>query len=185
MTLLINCCARQESRTNRLVRALLKKLGSYEELRLYDEPLLPLNEERLLRRDALLARKEYGADMFRYARQFAAAECIVIAAPLWDLSVPAMLKIYLENIYVTGIMTKYDDSGRSVGLCRARKLYFVSTSGGPYDSRYGFDYLKSMATECFGIPEVQLIRAENLDIAGSNPEDTLQAAIAAYGLSEK
>ena len=185
MTLLINCCARQESRTNRLVRALLKKLGSYEELRLYDEPLLPLNEERLLRRDALLARKEYGADMFRYARQFAAAEYIVIAAPLWDLSFPAMLKIYLENIYVTGIVTKYDDSGRSVGLCRARKLHFVSTSGGPYDSRYGFDYLKSMATECFGIPEVQLIRAENLDIAGSNPEDTLQAAIAAYGLSEK
>ena len=57
MTLLINCCARQESRTNRLARALLKKLGSYEELRLYDEPLLPLNEESLLRRDALLARK--------------------------------------------------------------------------------------------------------------------------------
>ena len=49
--------------------------------------------------------------MFRYARQFAAADKIVIAAPLWDLSFPAQLKVYLENIYVTGIVTKYSDAG--------------------------------------------------------------------------
>ena len=36
MTLYINCCPRRESRTDRLARALLAKLGDYEELRLYD-----------------------------------------------------------------------------------------------------------------------------------------------------
>ena len=39
MTLYINCCPRMNSRTDRLARALLKKLGEYEELRLYDEPI--------------------------------------------------------------------------------------------------------------------------------------------------
>ena len=33
MTLYINCCPRINSRTDRLARALLKKLGEYEELR--------------------------------------------------------------------------------------------------------------------------------------------------------
>lgn len=42
MTLFINCCPRGESRTERLARALLRTLGEYEELRLYDEPLHPL-----------------------------------------------------------------------------------------------------------------------------------------------
>ena len=43
MTLYINACARPGSRTDRLARALLATLGDYEELRLYDLPLLPLN----------------------------------------------------------------------------------------------------------------------------------------------
>ena len=65
MILYINCCARRDSRTDRLARALLEKLGDYEELRLYEEPLRPLEAEDLARRDELLARKDYGNEMFR------------------------------------------------------------------------------------------------------------------------
>ena len=105
MMLFVNCCPRGESRTEKLARALLKALGEHEELRLYDEPLHPLGRADIAKRDALLAEKKYDDEMFRYARQFAAADRIVIAAPLWDLSFPAQLKVYLENIYVTGIVT--------------------------------------------------------------------------------
>ncbi len=125
MTLFINCCAREDSRTERLARALLKTLGEYEELRLYDEPLHPLGRADIAKRDALLARKKYDDEMFRYARQFAAADRIVIAAPLWDLSFPAQLKVYLENIYVTGIVTKYSDAG-SPSACAARASFPTS-----------------------------------------------------------
>ena len=82
MTLFINCCPRGESRTEKLARALLKALGEYEELRLYDEPLHPLGRADIAKRDALLAEKKYDDEMFCYARQFAAADRIVIAAPL-------------------------------------------------------------------------------------------------------
>ena len=64
-----------------------------------------------------------------------------------------------------------------MGLCRGEKLYYVSTSGGPFDGRYGYEYLKSIATECFGIPSVQLVTAEGLDIWGNDPEAILQRAI--------
>ena len=121
MTLFINCCPRGESRTEKLARALLKALGEYEELRLYDEPLHPLGGADIAKRDALLEEKKYDDEMFRYARQFAAADRIVIAAPLWDLSFPAQLKVYLENIYVTGIVTEYSEAGKPVGLCRANE----------------------------------------------------------------
>lgn len=145
MTLFINCCPRGESRTEKLARALLKALGEYEELRLYDEPLHPLGRADIAKCDALLAEKKYDDEMFRYARQFAAADRIVIAAPLWDLSFPAQLKVYLENIYVTGIVTKYSEAGKPVGLCRANELYYVTTSGGPFDGRFGYDYWKTIA----------------------------------------
>ena len=63
MTLFINCCPRGESRTERLARALLKALGEYEELRLYDEPLHPLGYADIAKRDALLAEKKYDDEM--------------------------------------------------------------------------------------------------------------------------
>ena len=165
MTLFINCCPRGESRTERLARVLLKALGEYEELRLYDEPLHPLGRADIAKRDALLAEKKYDDEMFRYARQFAAADRIVIAAPLWDLSFPAQLKVYLENIYVTGIVTKYSEAGEPVGLCRASELYYVTTS----------------AQDCFGIPTVKLLEAENLDIVGADAEKIVDDAIKVYG----
>ena len=52
MTLYINCCPRMNSRTDRLARALLKKLGEYEELRLYDEPIRAMDPQRLPHREA-------------------------------------------------------------------------------------------------------------------------------------
>ena len=137
----INCCPRKESRTKRLADALLKKLGNYEELKLYHEKILPLNEERLEHRTALIEKGKYDDECFKYAKQFADADIIVISAPFWDLSFPAILKVYIENIYITGIVSRYSDDGSPLGLCKAKKLYFVTTAGGPFDERFGYDYI--------------------------------------------
>ena len=64
-----------------------------------------------------------------------------------------------------------------MGVGRGEKLDDVSTAGGLFDGRYGYEYLKSIATECFGIPSVQLGTAEGLDIWGNDPEAILQRAI--------
>ena len=79
-------------------------------------------------------------------------------------------------------MSKYDEHGRPKGLCRARKLYYVTTAGGGYDGRYSFDYIKSLSMDYFGICDVRLIKAEMLDIKGNNPEEILDKAVAHYGL---
>lgn len=182
MTLYINCCPRSSSRTARLAEKLLKKLGEYEEIDPETEGLVPLNEERLNYRTDLIGKDDYSDDIFRYAKQFAAADTIVIAAPYWDLSFPAELKTYIENIYVTGIVSRYGSDGKPEGLCRAKALYYVTTAGGYYDERYSFDYIKDLAENYFGIKKAVLIKAEMLDIVGNDPEKILAECIEHYHL---
>ena len=150
---------RAESRTDRIARALLAKLGGdCAELNLEREGLKPLDRETLDRRTACIEAGEYGDPMFRYAEQFAQADQIVIAAPNWDMSFPSSLKVYIENIYVTGIVSRYGSDGRPQGLCRGRKLYYVTTSGGPFIPDFGWEYLRRLALECFGIQEAEVER---------------------------
>ena len=178
MTLYINCCVREESRTERLAKAVLRKLaGEFTELNLYEENLKPLDRDTLNKRTALIEQGDYSDPMFDYAKQFANADTIIIAAPYWDLSCPAMLKIYIENIYVTGIVSAYDENGMPVGLCKAKELTYVTTAGGPYDPTYSSGYIESLAKNFFGIPETHLVKAEMLDIIGNDAEELLNREI--------
>lgn len=178
MVLYINSCVRKASRTDFLARKLLARLGEYEEIKLSDENLKPLSEEKLQRRTELISKGNYSDEMFRYAKQFASADTIVISAPFWDLSFPSALKVYFENIYVIGVVSEYNESGFPVGLCKAKKLYYVTTAGGPYIPAFGFDYVRDMSKICFGIDSVELISAENLDIIGADADEIIGKAAA-------
>ena len=115
--------------------------------------------------------------MFDLARQFAAAEEIVIAAPYWDLSFPASLKQYLEQINVVGIAFRYTQEGLPESLCRAKRLYYVTTAGGNYvPEEFGYGYVKALAQGYYGIPDVRLVKATGLDIVGADAEDIMRAA---------
>ena len=179
MNLFINSCVRDCSRTERIARALLEKLGGgYTELKLETADFAPLTGETLARRTALIDAGDYADPMFDAAKQFAAADVIVIAAPFWDYSFPALLKNYLENIYVTGIVSRYGPDGIPVGLCSAKKLYYVTTAGGPYVPDFSYNCVKALAQMAFGIPETELIAAEMLDVDGFDAEQIVADTIA-------
>ena len=178
MFLYTSRCARGESRAGSLDGAVLDELGGdFTELKLYGENLKPLDSEMLNKRTALIEQGDYSDQMFDYAKQFAGADTIVIAAPYWDLSFPATLKTYIENIYVTGIVSAYNESGMPVGLCNAKELYYVTTAGGPYDPTYSYGYIESLAKNFFGIPTTHLVKAEMLDIVGNDAEEILRRKI--------
>ena len=181
MVLYINACVRNESRTDRIARALLGKItDKYDEIKLSEIHLQPLSEEELNKRTAYIKKGEYSNPMFAPAKQFADAGIIVIAAPYWDMSFPASLKVYLENIYVTGIVSEYDPDGKPHGLCKAKRLYYVTTSGGPYVPNFSYDYIKNLAYECFGIKDTELIKAEMLDVVGFDAEEIVEKIINEY-----
>jgi len=81
--------------------------------------LEPQYPEVLARRDALAAAGKLDDPLFADAWQFARADRIVLAAPFWELSFPAILRIYLERVSMRDITFGYKESGL-VGRCRAR-----------------------------------------------------------------
>ena len=176
--LYINACVRKDSRTNELAQYALNKLqGNIEEINLDFEKITPLYREQLELRDSLIKDKNDNHPMFKYAKQFASADIILISAPYWDLSFPAILKTYIENINVSGITFSYSEKGYPVSLCKAKKLIYVATSGGPIISDdFGFGYIKSLAENFYGINDINYIKAEGLDIYGANIQEILENA---------
>ena len=179
MVLFINACARPQSRTFSLAERVVKKIGgSVEVLDLYDEDIAPLDHETLEKRDKAVQNSDFSDSMFRFARQFSDADEIVIAAPYWDLSFPAALKQYFEQINVSGITFKYTAAGFPVGLCRAEKLYYITTAGGNFfPEEYGYGYVKALAQNFYGIKDVELIKAKGLDIEGADEEKILHSCM--------
>jgi len=178
MILFINACVREQSRTKHLADYLLTKLdGAVEEVRLTDIEFPVVNNSFLEKRNHLIEDEAFNDPMFALARQFARAEQIVIAAPYWDLSFPASLKQYFEQINVLGITFIYTPEGFPKALCNAKKLYYVTTAGGSLiPEEYGFGYVKSLASNFYGIPEILQFQATGLDITGADVEDILRRA---------
>jgi FMN-dependent NADH-azoreductase len=142
------------------------------ELRLRDCQFPVVDESFLSKRDCLIGEGKMGDPMFELARQFASADEIVIAAPFWDLSFPAALKQYLEQINVIGITFRYNAQGIPEGLCSAKRLYYVTTAGGDFfPEEYGFGYVKALAQGFYGIRDVELIKATGLDTEGAPVEE--------------
>lgn len=176
--LFINACVRTESRTRQLTEKLLLKLNRpYEEVRLHEIAFPVADEDFLNMRERLIAEHDFENPLFDLARQFSESEIIVIAAPYWDLSFPAALKQYFEQINVVGITFKYTEDGIPVGLCKARRLYYVTTAGGSYvPEEFGFGYIKALSQGFYGIQEVRKIEAAGLDLVGADVSAIMRAA---------
>ncbi|MBR6425278.1 MAG: NAD(P)H-dependent oxidoreductase, partial [Oscillospiraceae bacterium] len=85
------------------------------------------------------------------------------------------LKQYLEQINVVGITFHYTPEGVPEGLCRARKLFYVTTAGGDFaPESFGFGYVKALAQSFYGIRNTELIQATGLDLVGADPETILR-----------
>lgn len=177
--LFINACVRPMSRTLILAQEVLSKLqGAVEEVNLEQADIRPLNWEYLQERDEHVSNHDFTAPMFKYARQFVAADEIVIAAPYWDLAFPATVRTYFEAVTVSGLSFMYTPQGCPTGLCRAKRIVYVTTAGGAIANyNLGYDYIKALAQTFYGIPAVICYMAENLDIVGADVDAIIQKAI--------
>ena len=181
MILFINGCVREGSRTLELAQAVLsKETDDIQEVKLYEDGPDGLTWETLQERERLLQQGQLDAGMLRWARQFAVADTIVVAAPYWDLLFPAKVRDYLEAVTVSGVTFRYGNNGVPQGLCRAKRLIYVTTAGGPIFQNFGFSYVEALAKGFYGIQDVRLVKAEGLDIWGADPKAILEQAKRAY-----
>ena len=172
--LFIDGCVSQRgpaSRTRALAEAFLSAFreshpgAEVETVTLEALDLKPFLPAALNQRDELASVGAFGAPVFDLARQFQAADKIIAAAPFWDLSFPAILKIYIENVCVEGITFACDEEGLH-GSCKASRMVFLTTRGAVYGGsplEQGSRYLEAMA-RFFGIPAYSCIAAVGMDL---------------------
>ena len=168
--LLIDCCIRRNaSRTAKLLDAFAEALAEDIEkdiLILEEENLSCLTGAYFEQRQRLLEEGWLDHPRFRYAHQFAEADLVCIAAPFWDLSFPALLKVYIEQISVDGI-TFSSTHGGLHGICKGTDLVFLTTRGGIYTNdpmEMGSRYLDALHT-FFGFDRYHCIAVDGMDMS--------------------
>ena len=183
--LFIDCIMRGHSRTHLLSDAFFDGLNrdrfQVHTLKLDELDLRSLTKDFYAERDELLAAQELDHPRFQWARLFAASDLIVIAAPFWDLSFPAILKVFIENICVEGITFRSDETGLH-GLCRADRLVYLTTRGGFIETGSPLEqatpYLKALS-QLLGYGKVITVAACGMDVQGYDVKNALRQAMAA------
>ncbi|MEI2391873.1 FMN-dependent NADH-azoreductase [Priestia megaterium] len=99
-----------------------------------------------------------------YLEQFVEADKIVIAFPLWNFTVPAVLHTYFDYLNQAGKTFKYTPEG-PVGLLGDKKVMLLNARGGVYsegpaaDVEMAVKYVSSVL-QFFGIADVNSVIIE-------------------------
>ncbi len=178
--LYLDACIRgEESRTRRIAQPLVEKLAET-----YQVETLCMNELELsiVKQDLLRRRNSGDIDpmVMAWAESVRDADRIVIAAPFWDMSIPAALKNFLELCSIFDVTFKSDDK-TCYGNCKAEKLLFITTRGmdiATGDEReQASSYLKALSW-LWGIGPLQVVAAQNMDYSTpAEIEQRIESAI--------
>jgi FMN-dependent NADH-azoreductase len=120
------------------------------------QALLSKPEGRTLEQQAVVAYSDELIDELR------SADVIVLAAPMYNFSVPSTLRAYLDHVARAGETFRYTANGPE-GLLKGKKAYVVVTRGGVYPEAADTQtpYLRQILG-FMGITDVEFIHAEGL-----------------------
>lgn len=107
------------------------------------------------------------------------ADVVVIGAPIYNFSIPAKLKAWIDMIARARLSFRYTENGPE-GLLKDKKAYIVVATGGvPVGSPVDFatPYLRH-ALSFVGITDVEIIAAEKLNTQADDAMDAARARIA-------
>ena len=173
----INACVRQtDSRTLRIAEPIVEALSARYQITRYNLPDMdidPLNPDLYAGR----SRGEIPAWAVEAASSLAKADRILIAAPFWDMSFPAVLKCFFEQTSLFDIT--FTDNGKNcVGLCQAPKVLYITTRGMdiPTGSEWeqATPYIRAIG-RLWNLGPLTTIDARNMDYS---TEDEIEGKIA-------
>jgi FMN-dependent NADH-azoreductase len=125
----------------------------------------------------LLAAKQKAMDALT------AADVVVFAFPLWNLTIPAVLQTFVDYVYSVGYMFKYNAEGQMEQLMTDKKYVVLNARGGYYSSpeaqplEMSVNYIKNVFS---GIAGMELL--EEVVIEGHNAEQNRAEEIISEGL---
>lgn len=111
-------------------------------------------------------------------QEFLDADAVVIAAPMYNFSVPSQLKAWIDRIAVAGKTFRYTEAGPE-GLCGGKKVIVVSTSGGLHVGQptgVGHEDFLSVFLGFIGITDIEFVRAHGLAYGDEHRSNAMSAA---------
>ncbi len=114
-----------------------------------------------------------------------AADIVVLAFPLWNLTIPAKLQTFVDYVYEAGFTFKYDENGQAVQLMKDKKAVILSARGGDYSSpeaapmEMAVTYVKNVFGGVFGMEII-----DEVIIEGHNAAPDQAETIIAQGLEK-
>jgi FMN-dependent NADH-azoreductase len=133
----------------------------------------------------LTARVLSGQDASAAARgqqtleDFLAAEVIVIGVPMYNFSVPSTLKAWIDRIAVAGKTFRYGANGAE-GLAGGKRVILAIAQGGVHAAGGASDFQESYLRFLFGflgIDDVEVVRAQGVNLSGEHRSRALAAAL--------
>ncbi|MEB2302539.1 FMN-dependent NADH-azoreductase [Lysinibacillus xylanilyticus] len=124
----------------------------------------------------LLAAKQKAMDALT------AADVVVFAFPLWNLTIPAKLQTFIDYVFQAGYTFKYNENGQLEGLMTDKKAVILNARGGYYSSpeaqpmEMSVNYIKNVV----GMFGMEII--EEVIIEGHNASQDKAQEIIANGL---
>lgn len=180
----IDACVRQsDSRTLRIAEPIVAALSKRYEIIRYDLPdmdIVPLNPRLFSERGA----GEIPQWAMDAAKAIADADRIVIAAPFWDMSFPAVLKCFFEQTSLFDVT--FTDTGKTCqGLCKAPKVLYITTRGMDISTgdprEQATPYLKALGA-LWNFGKLTTIAAQNMDYSAPGVIESKIAACIDGGL---
>lgn len=113
--------------------------------------------------------------------QFINADKYVIVTPIWNFTIPAVMKAYLDTVCVAGKTFKYTENG-PVGLLQGKKVIHVQASGGFFSEEpgknldFGTNYIRTIMN-FIGITDYETIYVEGMNQFPERAESFLDKAI--------
>lgn len=173
--LLINSSARQQdSVTRRFANSIISSLQeTYSEVELTERDVskgIPYINEQWVnanftdkndRNNEQVSSLSYSDELVRELKQ---ADTLIIAAPLYNFSIPASLKAWIDQIARVGETFNYSTNGPVGNLNNTKAYIVIATGGTELGSNIDFasNYLKHVLG-FVGIHDVTIVSAERFD----------------------
>ena len=180
----IDACVREgDSRTLRIAEPIISALSARYAVTRYRLPAMdirPLDPAQFAQR----GQGSIPGWALQAAKEIAAADRILIAAPFWDMSFPAVLKCFFEQTSLFEVT--FTDNGRTcVGLCRAPKVLYVTTRGMDIPTgdprEQATPYLRALGS-LWNLGELTTVAAWNTDYSDAEALEKKLADCVAEGL---
>lgn len=170
----------EESRTLQISQVFLEAFQKehpgwlIDELDLSRETLPSLSQKAVSGKYVLLAGKDlFGSlketweEVLQHIDRFKTADFYLISTPMWNFSIPYMLKQYIDLIVQPKYLFQYTERGKVEGLVQGKKMVVITSRGGSYQGEsqrldLQEPYLRAIF-EFIGFTQMAFIKAEEMD----------------------